>query len=100
MLAGMAECHAACGRYGEAVQVCRNALVHDPCRESVHRSLMSHLVRLGQTDAAVAQYHQCERILARELAVEPMPETRSLYRRILDEDGGASVANNVCCPVE
>ncbi len=100
MLAGMAECHAACGRYAEAVQACRNALVHDPCRESVHRALMSHLVRLGQTDSAVVQYHQCERVLARELAVEPMPETRSLYRRILEEDGGASVAKIVCCPVE
>ncbi len=100
MLAGMAECHAACGRHGEAVQVCRDALVHDPCRESVHRALMSHLVRLGQTDAAVAQYHQCERVLAREFDVEPMSETRSLYRRILEEDGGASVAKIVCCPVE
>ncbi len=93
MLAGMAECHAACGRYGEAVQVCRNALVHDPCRENVHRALMSHLVRLGHTDAAVAQYHLCERVLARELEVEPMSETRRLYRRILEEDAAAPVAN-------
>ena len=92
MLAGMSECHAACGRFAEAVQVCRDALVHDPCRESVHRALMSHLVRLGQTDAAVAQYHQCERVLARELDVEPMSETLCLYRRILEEDAGAQVA--------
>ncbi len=86
MLAGMAECHAARGSYAEAVQVCRDALVHDPCRESVHRALMSHLVRLGQTDAAIAQYHGCERILARELDVEPMSETQRLYQRILEQD--------------
>jgi PAS domain S-box-containing protein len=92
MLAGMAECHAACGRHGEAVQVCRDALVHDPCRESVHRALMSHLVRLGQTDAAVAQYRQCERVLARELDVEPMSETRHLYRRILEQDAATQAA--------
>ncbi len=93
MLAGMADCHAACGRYAEAVQVCRNALVHDPCRESIHRGLLSHLVRLGHADAAVAQYHQCERVLARELDVEPMSETRRLYRRILEQDAAAPVAN-------
>jgi DNA-binding SARP family transcriptional activator len=84
MLTGMAECHAACRRYAEAAQVCRNALDLDPCRESVHRALMSHLVRLGHTDAAIAQYLQCERILHHELDVEPMPETQRLYRQILE----------------
>lgn len=92
MLAGMAECHAECGRYAEAAQVCRDALVHDPCREGVHRSLMSHLVRLGRTDAAIAQYHQCERVLARELQVEPMPVTQRLYRQILEQEAPAPVA--------
>jgi DNA-binding SARP family transcriptional activator len=92
MLAGSAECHAACGRYAEAVRVCRDALVDDPCRESVHRALMSNLVRLGHTDAAVAQYHQCESVLARELQVEPMSETQRLYRRILEEDAGPPAA--------
>jgi DNA-binding SARP family transcriptional activator len=100
MLAGMAECHAAYGRYGEAVQVCRSALVQDPCRENVHRAIMSYLVRLGHTDAAVAQYHQCERVLASELDVEPLSETRRLYRRILDEDAGAPIANIIGRSVE
>jgi PAS domain S-box-containing protein len=83
MMAGMAECHAECGRYTEAVSVCRSILVDDPCREGIHRLLMEYLARLGHTDAVVAQYRQCQRVLARELGVEPMPETRSLYRKIL-----------------
>ncbi len=84
MLAGMAECYAERACYAEAVRVCRTALVRDPYRESFHRALMTHLLRLGHTDSAVAQYHHCERLLARELGVEPMPETQRLYQRILE----------------
>jgi DNA-binding SARP family transcriptional activator len=87
----MVDCHAEHGHYAEAVQVCRTALVRDPCRESFHRALMEHLVHLGRADWALAQYHSCRRILARELGVEPMPETRRLHRQILEGDGGASI---------
>ena len=90
-LAGMVDCHAERGHYAEAVQVCRTALVRDPCRESFHRALMEHLVHLGRADWALAQYHSCRRILARELGVEPMPATRRLHRQILEGDGGAPV---------
>lgn len=90
-LAGMVDCHAEQGHYAGAVQVCRTALVCDPCRESFHRALMEHLVHLGRADWALAQYHSCRRILARELGVEPMPETRRLHRQILEGDGGASI---------
>ncbi len=88
MLAGKADCHAARGHYAEAVQVCRTALVRDPCRESFHRALMAYLVRLGRADWAVAQYRRLRRILAAELDVEPMPETRRLYRQIVEGGGG------------
>ncbi len=91
MLAGMAECHAACGRYGEAVSVCRRILVDDPCRESMHRTLMEYLVRLGHIDSAVAQYRHCQRVLARELGVEPMTETHRLYRQIISGEAGAAI---------
>ena len=90
-LAGMVDCHAERGHYAEAVQVCRTALVRDPCRESFHRALMEHLVQLGRADWALAQYHSCRRILARELGVEPMLETQRLHRQILEGNGGASI---------
>jgi PAS domain S-box-containing protein len=83
MLAAMAECYAACDRYAEAVTTCRTILVDDPCREGVHRTLMTYLAHLGHSDSAVAQYHHCARILAEELDVEPMPETTRLYEKIL-----------------
>jgi DNA-binding SARP family transcriptional activator len=90
MLAGMAECHAERHRYAEAAQVCRTALVRDPSREGFHRALMSYLIHLGHTDAALAQYHRCEKVLARELGVEPMPETQRLYRQILERRAAAA----------
>jgi DNA-binding SARP family transcriptional activator len=93
MLAGMGKCHAACGRYGEAVSVCRKILVDDPCRESMHRTLMEYLVRLGHIDSAVAQYRHCQRVLARELDVEPMAETQRLYRQIISGEAGAAIEN-------
>ncbi len=94
MLASMAECYAACGRYDEAVSLCRSILVNDPCREGVHRTLMIHLIRLGHFDSAVAQYRHCARILAEELDVEPMPETRRLYERILAGEARAAIEKN------
>ncbi len=91
MLTDMAECHAELGQHADAAAVCRAILVDDPCREGIHRALMEYLVCLGHTDSARAQYHRCRRILAVELAVEPMPETLALYRRIVaGEASGAA----------
>ncbi|HEC90717.1 MAG TPA: PAS domain S-box protein [Alphaproteobacteria bacterium] len=83
MLGWMAEANAARGEYAKAVQVCREALVREPCRESQHRALMGYLTRLGRSDEALAQFDHCRRVLARDLGVEPMPETHLMYRQIL-----------------
>jgi PAS domain S-box-containing protein len=83
MLINMAECHEHRAEYAEAVAVDRKILSYDSCRESTHRALMQCLVRLGHSESAIAQYRQCQRALARELDVEPMPETEELYRSIL-----------------
>ena len=83
MLARMADCHAKHGHYAKAAQVCRTALVRDPCRENFHHALMEHLARLGHVDQAVAQYERCKRVLAQELGVEPLPEMQLLYQQIV-----------------
>ncbi len=85
MLTRKAECHKQRSEYVEAAEVCRKALVHDPCRESFHCSLMEYLVHLGRADWAIAQYRNCETVLAREFGVEPMPETQRLYQEILSQ---------------
>ena len=83
MLTRKAECHEQRSEYVEAAQVCRKALVHDPCRESFHCALMQNLVHLGRADWAIAQFRHCKTVLAREFGVEPMPETQRLYQQIL-----------------
>ena len=86
MLTRKAECHAERGEFAEAVLVCRKGLVHDPCRESFHRDLMSYLARLGRRDWAIAQFRHCREVLGREFGVEPMAETQRLYRAILEQE--------------
>lgn len=96
MLTRKAECHAQRSEYVEAVQVCRKALVHDPCRESFHCLLMQYLVQLGRVDWAIAQFRHCRTVLAREFGVEPMPETQRLYQHILEQqNAGVSTSQAV-----
>ena len=78
MLTDMAECYVELSQHREAVAVCRGILVEDPCRENIHRALMENLIYLGRTGSARAQYFRCCEILASELSVEPMPETKEL----------------------
>jgi len=85
MLADMVQCYAERGDYAEAARLCRKALVHEPCRETYHRSLMECLARLGHTGQAMAQYRACQRVLARELGVDPMPETQRIYQHIMKD---------------
>ena len=84
MLARKAECHARRNEYAEAVQVCRKGLVQDPCRESLHCSLIQYLIILDKIDSALAQYRLCRDVLKREFGVEPMAETRQLHQQILE----------------
>jgi two-component SAPR family response regulator len=83
VLAGTAVCHAELGQYAEVVQICRKALVFDPCRESFHCLLMKHLIKDGRVDLALAQYRHCQQVLAREFGAEPLPETQRFYQQIL-----------------
>jgi DNA-binding SARP family transcriptional activator len=85
MLERTAHIYITLGRHAEAAQMCHTALVREPCRESFHHTLMTCLAELGRPDQALVQFRRCRQILARELDVEPLPETYRLYRRILEE---------------
>ena len=79
----LADAYAERGSYASAAQICRTALVREPCRERFHRALMDYLFHLGRSDRAIAQYQRCEKLLAHELGVDPSTETRKLYEHIL-----------------
>jgi len=65
-----------------AVRTCYKLLGHDPLLEPVHCALMRCFHMLGNRGAALRQFDVCRELLERELDVEPMVETISLWRRI------------------
>lgn len=87
MLGHMVDGYLECGAYEKAADVCRCALVREPCRERFHRALMICLVRLGQHDRAIAHYRRCCEVLKSELDVKPAPETERLYRELVTAGG-------------
>ncbi|WP_420644478.1 AfsR/SARP family transcriptional regulator [Candidatus Leptofilum sp.] len=68
--------------YADGIVYGRRLLKLDPWRESAHRQLMLLLAKSGQHAAALAQYEQCQQVLADELGIEPMAETDALSQRI------------------
>ncbi len=69
--------------HATAVQYTTRLLALDPWREEAHRQLMLLLAQSGQRGAALAQYEACCQVLADELGVEPLPETRAVYEAVL-----------------
>jgi len=57
-------------------------LAHDPLREDTHRTLMQLHAAQGRHSLALKQYQACSEVLARELGVEPEPETVRLHQEI------------------
>jgi predicted ATPase/DNA-binding SARP family transcriptional activator/Tfp pilus assembly protein PilF len=74
--------HSQRGEWEEGLHFARRLLALEPWREETHRQVMRLLARSGQRSAALAQYESCRRVLADELGIEPLPETRALYERI------------------
>lgn len=61
----------------------RQALRDDPLQEPMHRALMEAHARLGQRAEALRQYESLHDTLARELGVEPLPDSVALRDAIL-----------------
>jgi len=57
-------------------------LALDPLREEIHREMMRMYLKNGQRAHAARQYEICRDLLAAELSVEPMDETRAVYAQI------------------
>jgi ATP/maltotriose-dependent transcriptional regulator MalT len=70
-------------QFGSAIDLLRRLLSEDQAREDAHVLLIQCLCRAGRRAEAIAQYGACRRVLKQELDVEPSPELRALYRRLL-----------------
>ena len=56
----------------------------DALREDVHRELMRFYLLAGQRALALRQFEICRAALKRELAIQPMHDTVTLYQRIVE----------------
>ncbi|MBB1492724.1 MULTISPECIES: BTAD domain-containing putative transcriptional regulator [unclassified Paracoccus (in: a-proteobacteria)] len=79
------------GAWSEAQVSASRLCAAEPLREDAQRLLMEAHLRCGNRALALRQYRRCEAILAQELGVAPMPETRALAATIAGEDHGAAI---------
>src|SRR4051812_9102994 len=68
-----------------ATDVLHQAIQADPLNEDAHRALIRAYAASGRRPRALAQYDALRQALQRELAADPEPETRALYRELLAE---------------
>jgi DNA-binding SARP family transcriptional activator len=71
------------GELSLAVEAARDVVALEPLRETAHRLLMRALATAGNSAEALKAYEQCRRLIARELGVDPSPQTRAVYEDIL-----------------
>ncbi len=82
-LMGWLEERVRAGAWEEGVELARRILEREPWLEEVWRALMTCLAQLGRRSEALRAYQDCVRALRVELDVDPAPETRRLYERLL-----------------
>ena len=70
------------GALAPAAATAEAILAQDPLREDMHRTLMQLHAAQGRHGLALKQYRLCKDTLARELGVEPEPETERLQQEI------------------
>ncbi len=79
---GLQRLVAACMENGDAERAMKHArrwLQLDPLHEPAHQAIIRLHGWAGQRSAAMGQYRSLVRVLDRELAVRPLPETTKLY---------------------
>ena len=90
--------HTERGEWAAAETYLRRWLELEPWREEAHRHLMLALASAGQRSAALAQYEQCRRVLARDLDATPETATSALAARLRVSDLGTWFAPPYAVP--
>ena len=78
----LASTEALSGNWAEARDAARRLCAVEPLREDGQRLLIEAYAACGSRALAVRQYRLLEQVLAEELGVAPMPETRQLAERV------------------
>jgi len=74
---------AACGHYDAALEFGNDILRLDSFREGIQREVMWLYALNGQRAQAIVQFRRLSDLLAREMGIEPMPETIALHGKIV-----------------
>jgi len=69
-------------RFEPALDCYQRLLQRDAYREDAHVQVMCCYAHLGRRSEALRQFERCASLLATELGVEPLPETRAVYERL------------------
>ncbi len=69
--------------YHRALNLYRQLLERNPYREEIHAKAMMCYHHVGDRRAVRDQFQRLEALLRRELDVDPLPETRSLYETLM-----------------
>ena len=83
MCRALANYYTETSRYEDARKWTSAILREDHCDEEAHRQLIRIYSAEGRRSEALRQFQRCERILAEELGVSPMPETMQLLQTFL-----------------
>ena len=76
--------------YAAAIPFAERLVALDSLGESHHQLLIRLHAANHDRSSALRAYHQCMRVLRREMGVEPGPATLELFERILKAESGAS----------
>jgi predicted ATPase/DNA-binding SARP family transcriptional activator len=79
----LARLHEARGEHHQAIAALSRAVEQDPTLEEAHTGLMRLYALTNSPQRAVRQYRHLQEVLARELEVEPDPDSQRLYGAIL-----------------
>ena len=70
--------------YNRAIFYARRYLRVNELAEDVHRQLIMLHLLAGDRPGALQQYERCVYVLNRELGIDPLPETRAVYRAVMN----------------
>jgi DNA-binding SARP family transcriptional activator len=85
-------------QYSAAELICHRIIEFDRCNETAHRRLMECYMQESQRALAVRQYNACIQALRADLGVQPSPETRSLFARLV-QDGKSDISLSEFLPL-
>jgi DNA-binding SARP family transcriptional activator len=80
------EAGVACGRYRDAIPELRRLLADQPLKEELWLLLLRALDGAGRRAEALAAYDRARTVLSDQLGVDPGPELRDLFARLLRDE--------------